>query len=151
MTLQKNDVVIVVAEGAGQNLLEEVHRTDSSGNKVLADIGIELKKFVDRHLKSLNIPYTIKYIDPSYTVRCAEANTNDAIYCIHLAQMASHAAMSGRTNLVISQLNGNFVHVPMAKAIEKRKEIGINSWLYETLLDATGQPQFLGKCSCEKE
>jgi 6-phosphofructokinase 1 len=143
ITLGKNDTVIVVAEGAGQDLLDSLAATDPSGNKRFNDIGIEVKNFVDRHMKSLNVPYTIKYIDPSYTIRCAEANTSDALYCIHLAQMACHAAMSGRTELVVSQLHGNFVHIPMLKAVESRKELDVNGWLYNTLLDATGQPQVL--------
>jgi len=141
--LGKNDTVIVVAEGAGQDLLESLAATDPSGNKKFNDIGIEVKNFVDKHMKSLNISYTIKYVDPSYTIRCAEANTSDAFYCIQLAQMACHAAMAGKTELVVSRLHGGFVHVPIAKAIEARKELDINGWLYETLLDATGQPQRL--------
>eukprot|EP00008_Paramoeba_atlantica_P011831 CAMPEP_0201490790 /NCGR_PEP_ID=MMETSP0151_2-20130828/27500_1 /ASSEMBLY_ACC=CAM_ASM_000257 /TAXON_ID=200890 /ORGANISM="Paramoeba atlantica, Strain 621/1 / CCAP 1560/9" /LENGTH=449 /DNA_ID=CAMNT_0047876887 /DNA_START=54 /DNA_END=1403 /DNA_ORIENTATION=- len=138
--LKKNDVVIVVAEGAGQDLLEKSNAEDPSGNTKLVDIGLAVKNFVNKYLKTLNIPFTIKYVDPSYTIRSAEANANDALYCIHLAQMACHAAMAGRTEIVVSQLHGNFVHIPIAKAIESRKEIDTKGWLYETLLDATGQP-----------
>jgi len=143
MERKKNDVVIVVAEGAGQDLMEAICETDPSGNRRLGDIGLEVKKRVTQHMKELGLPFTVKYVDPSYMIRCAEANSNDCVYSVHLSQMAAHAAMSGRTGIVVSRMHGNFVHVPMEKAIQERKEIDRKGWLYETLLDATGQPQIL--------
>ena len=147
LTEEKNDVVIVVAEGAGQDLLEASEERDASGNKKLLDIGLEVKRVVGQHMKSLNIPHTVKYVDPSYTIRSAPANTSDCIFCIQLGQMAAHAAMAGRTETIIARMHGQFVHVPMQKAVESRKEIDIKGWLYETLLDSTGQPEYL----CDKK
>ena len=57
--------------------------------------------------------------------------------------MAAHAAMAGRTEIVISRMHGSYVHIPIQKAVESRKTIDCDGWLYETLLDATGQPKEL--------
>jgi len=79
--------LIVVAEGAGQELCEQAVTYDKSGNRVLADIGILLKKQLSNHFTSKNIEHTIKYIDPSYTIRSAPAEPADKVFAIELAQM----------------------------------------------------------------
>ena len=37
---------------------------------------------------------TLKYIDPSYTIRSCPASSNDAAFCVQLANCAVHEGMS---------------------------------------------------------
>jgi 6-phosphofructokinase 1 len=131
--------VIVVAEGAGQ---EYVSRggSDASGNPLLGDIGAFLKERITRHFQALERPVSVKYIDPSYTIRSAAASADDSVFCFQLAENAVHAAMSGRTAMVVGMWNGYFVHVPMTKAVASRKAIEPAGSLWQSVLDNTGQP-----------
>ena len=129
----------VGAEGAGQNQLD-VDGTDKSGNKVLGDIGLFLKKKIKEHFKEAGIPSSVKYIDPSYTIRSAPASADDAVFSLQLAQNAVHAAMAGRTGMVIGQWNSQFVHIPVEKATKQRKKIDPHGVLWQSVLDNTGQP-----------
>jgi 6-phosphofructokinase 1 len=131
--------VIVAAEGAGQDLVPP-EGADRSGNRLFGDIGLFLKKAIAEHLRGAGIPGTVRYIDPSYTIRSAAANADDSAFCFQLAEYAVHAAMTGRTGLVISLWNGHFVHVPMEKAIASRKRIDPTGALWQSVLDNTGQP-----------
>eukprot|EP00823_Brevimastigomonas_motovehiculus_P000759 TRINITY_DN1097_c0_g1_i1.p1 TRINITY_DN1097_c0_g1~~TRINITY_DN1097_c0_g1_i1.p1 ORF type:complete len:455 (+),score=59.45 TRINITY_DN1097_c0_g1_i1:55-1419(+) len=136
--------VIVVAEGAGQDILRKGDiKKDKSGNTILKDIGLYLRDELGRRFKQMKIPVNIKYIDPSYTIRAAAAGGQDAVLCLGLAQAAAHAALSGRTGCLISQINGQFVHVPCELVFGKRKSIDPSSSLYQSILDATGMPKNL--------
>jgi 6-phosphofructokinase 1 len=136
---RKAHAVIVVAEGAGQDLVP-VEGTDASGNRKLGDIGLYLKKGVTDHFGRIGFPVGVKYIDPSYMIRSAPANADDSVFCFQLAEKAAHAAMSGRTGLVVGLWNDHFVHVPMEKAIETRKKVDPAGALWQSVLDNTGQP-----------
>ena len=84
--------LIVVAEGAGQELFNESNRdTDLSGNFTLKDIGLLLKNHIENHSKRRSLNVKFKYIDPSYMIRGLRANPQDASYCVCLAQNAVHA------------------------------------------------------------
>lgn len=136
---RKAHAVIVVAEGAGQDLVP-TEGTDASGNRNLGDIGVYLKAAVASGLRQAGIVASVKYIDPSYTIRSAPADADDSVFCFRLGENAVHAAMTGRTGLLISQLNGHFVHIPLVRAVEKRKKIITNSAFWQSVLDNTGQP-----------
>ncbi|KNE66306.1 hypothetical protein AMAG_10533 [Allomyces macrogynus ATCC 38327] len=58
---------------------------------------------------------------------------------------AVHAAMAGKTDLIIGQVHDEFVYIPIPKAVERRKKVDITSVLYQTLLDNTGMPLDLCK------
>lgn len=134
--------VLVVAEGAGQHLVSEEHNdTDASGNIRLRDIGIYLKHRITAHFHSAGIELNLKYIDPSYNIRSVPANPFDAAFCIRLAHNAVHAAMSGRTEMVVGRWHGRFVHVPMALAIRERNQVDPNGDLWMSVLESTGQPR----------
>jgi 6-phosphofructokinase 1 len=77
----KDHCLIVTAEGAGQHLLGDSGTTDASGNKKFLDIGEHLKKEIGKRFKDLQIEHSIKYIDPSYTIRGGKANASDSIFC----------------------------------------------------------------------
>jgi 6-phosphofructokinase 1 len=106
--------VIVLAEGAGQHLLTETNQTDPSGNIVLADIGDYLRAEIKRYFDAKNMAVGLKYIDPSYIIRSVPANANDRVYCGLLGQQAVHAAMAGKTGMVVARLMGRYVHLPLS-------------------------------------
>jgi 6-phosphofructokinase 1 len=134
--------VVVVAEGAGQDLFQaDGHPTvDGSGNIKLHDIGPRLRQEILDHFVARGRPVDLKYIDPSYTIRSVPPSTADSLLCDELARRAVHAAMSGRTDMMISTLNGAFVHVPIAMACVSRRQVDLDSDLWSAVLAATGQP-----------
>jgi len=138
---RRHHAVIVVAEGAGQDLTEkaELRKTDASGNITREDIGLIMKQEIQRYFKNKNKPVTLKYIDPSYMIRSLTADSNDAAFCLMLGQNAVHAGMSGRTNMVIGYWNQYFTHVPISLAILKRKKVDPDGDLWQTVLATTGQ------------
>ncbi|MEY4176787.1 MAG: hypothetical protein RLY70_361 [Planctomycetota bacterium] len=136
--------VIVVAEGAGQDLFKGgAHGTDASGNTKLQDIGIYLRQRITDYFAAQGMELNLKYIDPSYNIRSVPANPYDSVYCIRLAHNAVHAAMSGRTEMVVGRWHGRFVHVPMALAIRERNQVDPDGDLWMSVLESTGQPKHL--------
>ncbi len=141
--LHKHHAVIVVAEGAGQDLLIKDPKDieyDESGNIKLKDIGVFLKNKIAEFLKREGIKHKIIYIDPSYMIRSIPANSSDARLCARLGQNAVHAAMSGKTGLLVSQVNNRMVHVPIEYVVEKRKQIDPDGDLWRDVIETTGQP-----------
>jgi len=139
---RKSHAVIVAAEGAGQQYFKSAG-TDLSGNKKLGNIGPFLRSAIIKHFADTDIQVNVKYIAPSYIIRSAPANADDSVFCFQLAEMAVHAAMSGRTEMVISNWNGHFVHVPGELMVKKRKNLDTSSLLWQSVLDNTGQPHNL--------
>ena len=139
----RHHAVILVAEGAGQELAGEAAGTDASGNKKLSDIGLYLKKRIEKYFDDLTIEISVKYIDPSYMIRSAPAITTDSIYCARLGSNAVHAAMAGKTEVLISLVNNNFVHLPIRLAVSKRNKVDPESPLWRDVIDRTGQPLLL--------
>jgi len=139
----RKHAVVCVAEGAGQDLLAsaggEAGR-DASGNDKLGDIGLFLKDRILEYFKARGMEISLKYIDPSYNIRCTAANPNDAVYCGILGQHAVHAAMAGKTDMVIGLWNNVYIHLPMALAVAERKVIDPDSRFWHSVLEATGQP-----------
>ncbi|MHA1566565.1 MAG: ATP-dependent 6-phosphofructokinase, partial [Alphaproteobacteria bacterium] len=136
----RGHAVIVVAEGAGQELLEASGATDASGNVKLQDIGPFLAHKIEAHFKEKDLETNLKYIDPSYSIRSAPASANDSIYCARLGADAVHAAMSGRTGMIVSLINSRLVHVPIRMAVANRNQIDPQGDLWRDVIGATGQP-----------
>lgn len=136
----RHHAVILVAEGAGRTLLQKSQTLDASGNVKLPDIGLFLKEKIIAYFKEKNMEINLKYIDPSYIIRAAPANSNDSIYCERLGVNAVHAAMAGRTAVLISLINDRFVHVPMRMAVSKKNTIDPDGSLWRDVIEATGQP-----------
>lgn len=137
---QRGHAVIVVAEGAGQDLLSSTEERDPSGNAKLGDVGMWLRDAIRLSFAQAGREVTIKYIDPSYIIRSQPANPHDAAFCLLLGHNAVHAGMSGRTNTVIGVWNDTFVHVPICLATQKRKKIDPQGWLWSSVMASTGQP-----------
>ncbi len=139
--IERNHAVIVVAEGAGQKFFDAKKLgKDPSGNVRLGDIGLFLKQKIKEYFDSIGMECFIRYIDPSYIVRSVPANVDDRLYCANLGQNAVHAAMAGKTGLMISLWNDRYVHIPLASAIKKRKTIDLTGRLWLSVLESTGQP-----------
>ena len=139
---ERGHAVIVVAEGAGQHLVEIKDRgQDASGNKKLGDIGVLLERRISEHRRTLGEPFTVKYIDPSYIIRSVPACASDNVFCGFLGQNAVHAGMAGKTGVLISNWNNQFVHIPIEAAVQGRKQIRPDGTLWLSVLEATGQPE----------
>jgi 6-phosphofructokinase 1 len=140
----KSHAVVVVAEGAGQELIQgEPERRDPSGNILKKDIGEFLKRKISDFLKATGCPGSVKYFDPSYTIRSVPARGTDAIRCYMLARNAVHAAMAGRTNCVVGNLGESYALVPIKLATIERQTISLKSDLWRSVMDATGQEYYL--------
>ncbi len=138
---RRGHAVVVVAEGAGQHLMQnDPAAKDASGNAKFGDIGPFLKKQIEAHFKAIEKPLNIKYIDPSYVIRSVPASPQDAIYCLRLAQNAVHAAMAGKTNMVVGRWHGHHVNLPMSVVTVRRRKVNPQGDLWLTVLEATGQP-----------
>lgn len=136
----RRHAVVVVAEGAGQELLNANDLgVDASGNKRQGDIGPFLKERIVTHFKAVNVPVDVKYFDPSYFVRSVPANSDDAMLCDQFARNAVHAAMAGKTNLVIGVWNGSMTHLPIPLATSGKKTIDPEGTLWRSVLASTGQ------------
>ncbi|HON11331.1 MAG TPA: ATP-dependent 6-phosphofructokinase [Chitinispirillaceae bacterium] len=141
---RRKHALIVVAEGAGQELFpdSEVER-DASGNRKLGDIGLLLKQRISSYFKEQNIEINLKYLDPSYIIRSTESNPSDSVYCTRLGTNAVHAAMAGKTKMLISLIHNTYVHVPMKLAVSQRNRIDPESPLWRDVVHATGQPALM--------
>jgi 6-phosphofructokinase 1 len=139
--VSRSHAVIAVAEGAGQELLGDAGDTrDASGNVKLKDIGHFLVNRIDQWFRARSIPFVMRYFDPSYIVRSSPANTEDSILCDQFARHAVHAAMAGKTGLVIGYLHDCYIHVPIELLATQEKRLDPNGPMWSAVLSATGQP-----------
>jgi 6-phosphofructokinase 1 len=136
----RKHAVIVVAEGAGQDLLEKSMTTDASGNKRLGDIGIFLKNRITEFFRERRTEANVKYIDPSYIIRSVPASPQDNVYCTLLSQNAVHAGMAGNTGMLIGRWHGTFVHLPFEMVIQGRRTVDPSGDLWHAVIECTGQP-----------
>jgi len=140
---KKHHALIVVAEGAGQDLIKddssEIER-DPSGNLKLKDIGEFLKSSIELYFRETDMEVNLKYINPSYTLRSIPADAMDSAYCLFLAQNAVHAGMAGRTAVLIGFWNHHYIHVPISMAVKERKIVDTHGRLWKTVMETTLQP-----------
>lgn len=138
---EKSHAVIAVAEGAGQDLFKAAAaERDASGNVKLKDIGLFLREKIETFFKAEEIPVVLRYFDPSYQIRSRPANCEDALLCDLYARHAVHAAMAGKTGLVIGFLHERFIHAPIELLTAHAKRLDINSGWWRSVLATTGQP-----------
>ncbi|MBB2902620.1 6-phosphofructokinase 1 [Kineococcus radiotolerans] len=136
--------LVVAAEGAGQELFDDDGLKDASGNKKLQDVGRLLRQAITDDFAAHDLELNMRYIDPSYVIRSVPANPYDSVYCIRLAHAAVHAAMAGRTNMVVGRWRRRFVHIPIALAVSARNQVDPHGDLWWSVLEATGQPWSFG-------
>ena len=138
---KRGHALIVVGEGAGQDLIEEIHGRDASGNIRFGDIGIFLRDQIKAYFGKAGIEVNLKYIDPSYTIRSMPANARDSAFCLLLGHNAAHAGMAGRTNMVVGFWKNEFTHLPISHAVSRRRKIDPKGRLWSNVLASTGQPR----------
>jgi len=138
----RGHAVVVVAEGAGQHLCQQVDERDASGNRKLADIGVLLKQRIEAHLKTAGVPVSVKYFDPSYYIRSLPASAVDALMCERFARGAVHAAMAGKTDLLVGLWHSYLVHVPLAVSVGAARRVDPESELWMSVEALTGQEKW---------
>ena len=144
---RRSRAVVVVAEGAGQEYFAgdaDLGR-DASGNRRLGDIGVYLKTRLTEGLAARGRTAELRYIDPSYLIRSAPANPSDSLFCSRLGQNAAHAAMAGKTALLIGYWHGLMTHVPLSALAGQSKTIDPRGELWRNVVADTGQPLDLGR------
>jgi 6-phosphofructokinase 1 len=137
----RGHAVIAVAEGAGQELLGNTgNERDPSGNVRLRDIGLFLREKIEERFNLRKIPFVMRYFDPSYIIRSSPDNAEDAALCDQFGRHAAHAAMAGKSGVVIGYLHDRFIHVPIELLATQRKRLDPDSPDWSAVLSATGQP-----------
>ena len=139
----RRHAVVVVAEGAGQDLLKASAGRDASGNIKFGDIGLFLRDRINDYFRNAGVEVSLKYIDPSYTIRSMPAAPYDSAFCLMLGHNAVHAGMAGRTSMVVGHWRAEFTHVPIAAAVSRRKQIDPQGKLWTGVISATGQAREL--------
>ncbi|KAG6662123.1 hypothetical protein CIPAW_03G221200 [Carya illinoinensis] len=114
---ENGHMVLVIAEGAGQDLLSEsiqsMGKQDASGNKLLQDVGLWISQKIKDHFSKQNkMVMNLKYIDPTYMIRAVPSNASDNVYCTLLAHSAVHGAMAGYTGFTVGPVNGRHAYIP---------------------------------------
>ncbi len=141
--LARDHAVIVVAEGAGQHLFEAADAvTDASGNARYRDIGLLLRDRIRAYFGERQIEVTVKYFDPSYTIRSVPPNATDRFLTDRLARNAVHAAMAGKTDVMIGSWNQATILVPIATAVSEVRRMSPDGDLWGSALATTGQPSW---------
>jgi 6-phosphofructokinase 1 len=141
--LRRGHALVVVAQGAGQHLFEqEKVERDASGNVRYQDIGAFLRQRIGAHFAERGIEINLKYMDPSYSIRSVPAAAWDRILTDRMARSAVHAAMAGRTDVMMGWWNQAIIHVPISTAVTEKKRMPLDSDLWNAVLATTGQPNW---------
>ncbi|XP_077244976.1 ATP-dependent 6-phosphofructokinase 4, chloroplastic-like isoform X2 [Tasmannia lanceolata] len=145
---ENGHIVIVLAEGAGQELVAQtmhaIDEKDASGNRLLLDVGLWLsQKIKDHFTKEQKMAVNLKYIDPTYMIRAIPSNASDNIYCTLLAHSAVHGAMAGYTGFTVGPVNSRHAYIPIARATETPNTVKLTDRMWARLLASTNQPSFL--------
>lgn len=141
----REHAVVVVAEGAGQDLLDDLPGgRDASGNRRLGDVGYFLKERIEGFFKEEQTAVSVKYFDPSYYIRSLPASAVDSLLCERFGRAAVHAAMAGKTDVLIGLWHNVLVHVPLVTSTGLMKRVDPESELWTSVLALTGQEKWRG-------
>ncbi len=139
----RDHAVIVVAEGAGQHLFEAGDAVlDVSGNVRYRDVGLLLRDRIMAYFRERQTEVSVKYFDPSYTIRSVPPNATDRFLTDRLARNAVHAAMAGKTDVMIGSWNQATILVPIATAVSEVRRMSPDGDLWGSVLATTGQPNW---------
>ena len=138
---KRGHAVIVVAEGAGQHLMKNADsRRDDSGNLLHEDIGGYLRHAISAHFAEREFPVALKYLDPSYHIRSVPANVYDRYLCDQMGRHAVHAAMAGKTGLIVGYEHNHYIYVPISAVICQTKRMDVSGDTWRAVLESTSQP-----------
>lgn len=144
---EREHAVIVVAEGCAENLGLHGGERDASGNMRYSsaelDVGICLRERIASHFEAAGRPVSMKYIDPSYLVRSGAPDAQDSVLADALGRGAVHAAMAGRTDVLVGPVGGLLRHLPLAEVTSRRRRVEPSGELWNAVLEATGQGALL--------
>ncbi|KAI4316075.1 hypothetical protein L6164_024092 [Bauhinia variegata] len=145
---ENGHMVLVIAEGAGQDLLTEstqhMNQKDASGNKLLQDVGLWISHRIKDHFgRKNNMVINLKYIDPTYMIRAIPSIASDNVYCTLLAQSAVHGTMAGYTGFTVGLVNGRQTYIPFNRITERQNQVVITDRMWARLLSSTNQPSFM--------
>jgi 6-phosphofructokinase 1 len=148
---QQGYAVVVVAEGAGEEVLGTSTEADASGNKKLPPIGEFMQKSIEKYFADHGEVATVKYIDPSYTIRSVPANAADSLYCMQLGQNAVHGAMAGYTGFSVGLCNNRVVWLPIPELVATSpRSMNPTGRTWERILALTRQPNTVPEGAAEK-
>ena len=126
-----------------QHLFEQTDaQRDASGNLLHQDIGVLLRQKIREYFAQRGYPVELKYFDPSYLIRSIPANVYDRYLADQMARHGVHAAMAGKTDLVIGKVGNRGVHVPISAVVSQTKAIDVSSDMWQAVLQTTGQPRW---------
>ncbi|XP_045804024.1 ATP-dependent 6-phosphofructokinase 6-like [Trifolium pratense] len=146
---EQGHMVIVIAEGAGQELIpsndtSNKNKPDASSDDLFQDVGLWLsQKIKDHFARNTKKTINLKYIDPTYMIRAIPSNASDNVFCTLLAQSAVHGAMAGYTGFTVGPVNGRNCYIPFHLINEGQKRVVITDRMWARLLSSTHQPSFL--------
>lgn len=129
--LDRGHAVIALSEGVGQHLFDGEATYDESGNLLNKDIGAYLRDAIEERLKT-----TVKYINSSYLLKSAPANSSDSVYCGFLARNAVKLAMEGKTGLLVTNETD---HIPMEDSVGRQQRVDIDGPLWKAVLEITNR------------
>ena len=139
----RGHAVVVVAEGAGQHLLAaEDERRDASGNVLNQDIGLFMRDKIKSYFSDRDFPVSLKYLDPSYLIRSVPATVYDRFLCDQMGRHAVHAAMAGKTGMLIGFEHNQFIHVPIPTVVREVKRMNVTGDMWRAALQVTRQPRW---------
>ncbi|GMI58793.1 hypothetical protein ScalyP_jg4402 [Parmales sp. scaly parma] len=141
---KKGFAVVVLAEGAGEELLGKSAEVDKGGNRKLPAIGDFIKGEIESYFKEESdegVDVPVKFIDPSYMVRSVCANSSDSFLCMQLGQNAVHGAMAGFTAFTVGLVNNRMVFLPMTELVRKSpRTMNPRGRTWERIVQLTLQP-----------
>ncbi|CAH2043990.1 unnamed protein product [Thlaspi arvense] len=145
---ENRHMVIVIAEGAGQDYVSQSMRAsetkDASGNRLLLDVGLWLTQQIKDHFTNVRkMTINMKYIDPTYMIRAIPSNASDNVYCTLLAQSAVHGAMAGYSGFTVGPVNSRHAYIPISRVTEVTNTVKLTDRMWARLLASTNQPSFL--------
>ena len=139
----RGHALVVVAEGAGQHLIGHVDgEQDASGNIRYKDIGLFLRDRIRAHFAGLGMEINLKYIDPSYAIRSVPPGASDRMLTDRMARNAVHAAMAGKTDVMVGSWNQHIIWLPISAAVSQKKQMSLDKDLWNAVLATTGQPDW---------
>ena len=137
---RKGHMVIVVAEGAGQEFVA-TGQTDATGHTVYGDIGTFMRDELNKYLKPKG--GRTFYIDPSYIIRSVPIRPNDHIYCSRLANNAVHTAMRGYTGVCVGAIHNVIVILKSKLIASGKKQLKVKSSTWQTCVQLCHMPPSL--------